>query len=103
MATIIFVGFNLLSYVILKIKERLEYKSKKTQIIKLKVKTKLYVDDLTVIRQQKFFIICEADEALIQDYVIVNRKTDFNNIKEGDMVYVRRSRDDGHYVYYYVA
>lgn len=102
-ATIIFVGFNLLSYVILKIKELLEYKSKKTQIIKLKVKTKLYVDDLTVIRQQKFFIICEADEALIQDYVIVNRKTDFNNIKEGDMVYVRRSRDDGHYVYYYVA
>lgn len=67
------------------------------------MKTKLYVDDLTVIRQQKFFIICEADEALMQDYVIVNRKTDFNNIKEGDMVYVRRSGDDGHYVYYYVA
>lgn len=48
-------------------------------------------------------IICETDQGLIDDYVIVNNKRDFNNIKEGDMVYVKRSRDDGHYLYFYIA
>ena len=102
-AIIVFVGFNLLSYGALKIEQGLEYNSERTTILKLKVNTKLHVDDLTVIRQQKWFIICETDQGLIDDYVIVNNKRDFNNIKEGDMVYVKRSRDDGHYLYFYIA
>jgi hypothetical protein len=102
-AIIVFVGFNLLSYGALKIEQGLEYNSERTPILKLKVNTKLHVDDLTVIRQQKWFIICETDQGLIDDYVIVNNKRDFNNIKEGDMVYVKRSRDDGHYLYFYIA
>lgn len=102
-AIIVFVGFNLLSYGALKIEQDLEYNSERTPILKLKVNTKLHVDDLTVIRQQKWFIICETDQGLIDDYVIVNNKRDFNNIKEGDMVYVKRSRDDGHYLYFYIA
>ncbi|WP_288683732.1 hypothetical protein [uncultured Eubacterium sp.] len=102
-AAIIFGGFNLLSYIALKIKKKLEYNRDKTLVTKLKVRTKLRVDDLTVIRQQKFFIICEVDEGLMEDYVIVNSKTEFDNIKEGDMVYVKRSKDDGHYVYYCIA
>ena len=102
-AIIVFVGFNLLSYGGLKIEQGLEYNSERTPILKLKVNTKLHVDDLTVIRQQKWFIICETDQGLIDDYVIVNNKRDFNNIKEGDMVYVKRSRDDGHYLYFYIA
>ena len=102
-AIIVFVGFNLLSYGALKIEQGLEYNNERTPILKLKVNTKLHVDDLTVIRQQKWFIICETDQGLIDDYVIVNNKRDFNNIKEGDMVYVKRSRDDGHYLYFYIA
>ena len=102
-AIIVFVGFNLLSYGALKIEQGLKYNSERTPILKLKVNTKLHVDDLTVIRQQKWFIICETDQGLIDDYVIVNNKRDFNNIKEGDMVYVKRSRDDGHYLYFYIA
>lgn len=82
-AIIVFVGFNLLSYGALKIEQGLEYNSERTPILKLKVNTKLHVDDLTVIRQQKWFIICETDQGLIDDYVIVNNKRDFNNIKEG--------------------
>lgn len=102
-AAIIFVGFNLLSYGALKMEQKFEYNSRKTLILKLRVNTKLLVDDLTVIRQQKRFIICETDNGLIDDYVIVNSKRDFNNIKEGDMVYVKRARDDGHYMYFYIA
>ena len=102
-AIIVFVGFNLLSYGALKIEQGLEYNSERTPILKLKVNTKLHVDDLTVIRQQKWFIICETDQGLIDDYVIVNNKRDFNNIKEGDMVYVKRSREDGHYLYFSIV
>lgn len=47
--------------------------------------------------------MCETDEGLIEDVIIVNNRSDFNTIKEGDMIYVKREGEVGEYVYYYIA
>jgi hypothetical protein len=54
-------------------------------------------------RQQKWFVTCETDEGMIEDAIIVRNKSDYNNIKIGEMVYIEQARDDGHYLYYYLV
>lgn len=81
----------------------MEYRPDKTPILKLRVKSKLFVENLTIIRQKKWFVMCETDEGLIEDVIIVNNRSDFNTIKEGDMIYVKREGEVGEYVYYYIA
>lgn len=54
-------------------------------------------------RQQKWFVTCETDEGMIEDTIIVRNKSDYNHIKIGEMVYIERTREDGHYLYYYLA
>ena len=100
---LLFLGVNVLSWGILKLEQNLEFNPEKTPVLKLRVKSKLFVQNLTIMRQKKWFITCETDEVLIEDAIIVNNKPDFNSIKEGDMVYVKRRGEDGNFLYYYIA
>lgn len=99
----IFVGINILSWFELILERESIYNPEKSKIAKLRVKSKTHSECLTVMRQQKWFITCETDEGMIEDTILVRNKSDFNNIKIGQMVYVERTRDDGHYRYYYLA
>lgn len=99
----IFVGINILSWLELLLERELLFAPEKSQIAKLRVKSKIHSEILTVMRQQKWFITCETDEGMIEDTIIVRNKSDFNNIEKGQMVYVERTQDDGHYRYYYLA
>lgn len=99
----IFFVFNISSWALLDFWQDMEYRPDKTSILKLRVKSKLFVENLTIIRQKKWFVMCETDEGLIEDVIIVNNRSDFNTIKEGDMIYVKREGEVGEYVYYYIA
>lgn len=99
----VFVIINILSWLELILERDVIYNSEKDKILKLKVKTKIHSENLTVMRQQKWFITCETDEGMIEDAIIVRSKSDYKNIRVGDMVYVERTNDDGHYLYYYLA
>ncbi len=98
-----FVGVNLLSWLELIIERDVIYNPEKTKILKLKVIAKVHSENLTVMRQQKWFVTCETDEGMIEDAIIVRNKSDYNNIKIGEMVYIEQARDDGHYLYYYLV
>ncbi len=99
----IFFVFNISSWALLDFWQDMEYRPDKTPILKLRVKSKLFVENLTIIRQKKWFVMCETDEGLIEDVIIVNNRSDFNTIKEGDMIYGKREGEVGEYVYYYIA
>ena len=100
---VIFFVFNILSWALLDFWQDMEYRPDKTPILKLRVKNKLFVENLVIIRQKKWFVMCETDEGLIEDVIIVNNRSDFNTIKESDMIYVKREGEVGEYVYYYIA
>lgn len=98
-----FVAINIFSWFELTLERDFAYNPEKTKIMKLRVRGKIHSENLTVARQQKWFITCETDEGLIEDVIIVRNKRDYNNIKKNEMVYITRTRDDGHYLYYYLA
>lgn len=62
-----FVIINILSWLELLLEREVLYDSEKTKILKLKVKAKIHSDNLTVMRQQKWFITCEIDEGMIEE------------------------------------
>lgn len=98
-----FVATNIFSWFELTLERDFAYNPEKTKVMKLRVKAKIHSENLTVMRQQKWFITCGTDEGLIEDVIIVRNKRDYNHVKIDEMVYVTRAREDGHYLYYYLA
>ncbi len=103
MGVTFFFAANGFSWIELLLEKSATFDLETTKVAKLRVRRKIYVENLIVMRQQKWFVICETDEGLIEDIIIVRGKADYNNIKEGEMIYVQRAKDNGHYLYFYIA
>ena len=94
----IFIFANILSWFELVLEKQFMYSPDETRICKLKVLTK----NTNEMSLKKCFVTCISEKGLIEDPVIVRTRGEYKKIKLGQYIYVERTRDDGHYLYYYL-
>ena len=94
---------NFLSWLELMFESRVIFDIKKAKIYKVRIKKKLLIQHFGVLREKYRYIMCEDGEDFILDRIEVRGGIAFSNIREGQMVYIERTKDDGHYQYYLVA
>ncbi len=98
-----YLGINIFSWSELWLESKVAFDIEKAKIAKLKVKKKMIIHHNSVMPEKIRFLVCEENGQFILDRVYVRGAISFSNIKEGQMIYVERIHDEGHYQYYYVA
>lgn len=126
-ATIIFLGANMLSWIELMIEDKILFRIKTAEVAYVRVKKKMVCEQFSpyinrfykehilvcesVVQQEQneedtfFYKETEPEEKtlFILDKIKVSGVFTFSNIKEGSMVYIERVEYDGNYRYHYIA
>lgn len=99
----VFLGWNILSWLELMLESKVFFDIEEAKVAKLQVKKKMVIEHQGVVPNRIRYLVCEENGAFVLDRVYVRGIISFSNIKEGQMIYVERVHDDGHYEYYYIA